>query len=253
MIRRCICLGKWGCLLAAIICSQVEMSWSQLLIEPKPSLPSAGKDVELHVKCSFEINHLSWFRGDKTEWSMNILTYYSESKFIPGPQYTKRETLMGDGSLYIKNLMTNYSGMYTLEIKTPELTIHNSVELRISITSNILHQNTLPPNSIKAPETKTTSPPGGKNYLAISVGATIGAVAVLTFVIIGSVIYIKKRSKKDTQEPVYHYVESVAPTREVVPYLEILPSSPPIYINPAYQDLTKPYEVAYTSLKKTDH
>ncbi|KAM4706758.1 cell adhesion molecule CEACAM8-like [Discoglossus pictus] len=263
---------QWGCLLAVCISSQIEKSCAQISIIPKPENPTVGNSVVLPINYYGEIQIITWFRNRGTIDSMEILTYNPVSRSPPnnGPQYTGRETVLEDGSLRISNLMTNYSGAYTLQITGQNTYVVGTAELTVSHASanSVSSENPVPP--LTNPDTGT-----GK-YIGAVVGAVVGGVAVLGLFIAGLVIYIKKWKRRPTQQPIFDATKSsteqtnqTSPTvGSLQPDMRRLPSIPshnfPIesrtadeqqinsgaddYENP-YMELTYEYQIAYDELQ----
>ncbi|XP_053559539.1 uncharacterized protein LOC128649975 [Bombina bombina] len=267
--------SKWWFLLAVLM-YQVEMNWSQLTVISQPLYPTEGQNVLLRVSFSSEIYNINWYRGSNTFYSMNILTYSPGSDVTHGPNYTGRETVLDDGSLHIRDLLTNYSGVYTLELTTPDYILKRNVDLTVSPasgnrnnmlstavpTTQLINSKTLTPRSIVLFRTKsfnefTTTYITASEKNNIVVGITVGSVVAISLFITGLVIYLKKYKRKGCVEQVYQDVYLADTVNEITPYSEYkptdqrsLPSIPLPNTYPTYQNTNSEEENHYMGLTK---
>ncbi|KAG8454049.1 hypothetical protein GDO86_000618 [Hymenochirus boettgeri] len=116
-----------------LIFAQVNLRFCQISITSVPLKPTTGQTVLLQVGYRGKILNINWYRGRGTANVINILTYSPGSEYnsTPGPQYSGREIVLDDGSLQISNILTNYSGFYTLQLTIPEDYLLEVVELTV--------------------------------------------------------------------------------------------------------------------------
>ncbi|XP_041446126.1 uncharacterized protein LOC121403020 isoform X3 [Xenopus laevis] len=169
-------LKQWGYLLSVFICSQM-MHISGLSITINPPKPISGQTVLLQFSYSGEIFIINWYRGRGTFIKRNILTYSpgSGEPATPGEECTWREKIVDNGMLEISNIMTNYSGEYTLQISTS-----NGLQTVTEELTVVRHTGYILPVLI-----------------------TIGAVIAIGILVLVVTIWHNKKKKRSFEEPVY--------------------------------------------------
>ncbi|XP_074075521.1 cell adhesion molecule CEACAM4-like [Macrotis lagotis] len=103
---------------ATILSSSIQLvSLTQLSIAPIPSYGSIGSNVTLSVQgIPKEPQSYSWFRKVSEE-SNKIISYAIRSaEQIQGLNYSGRESLFPNGSLFITNLTSNDGGVYIVQV-----------------------------------------------------------------------------------------------------------------------------------------
>ncbi|KAM4708992.1 uncharacterized protein O3C94_017435 isoform 2-T2 [Discoglossus pictus] len=258
---------KWGYLLAATITYwQVERSLTQVQITPVPPQPTVGQDVLLFVKFSENIININWYREDDENNDMNILTS-SEYSNTTGKQFTGRQTLRKDGSLYISNLMTSDSGIYIVQITTIYTFAVGSVMLTVSPAYGNLSpvsETTNPPinNGLTLMYSSSLSPRKKSGFLVI-VGVAIFAFVGLVLFIVGLFIWLRKRNRKAPQEAIYdepqhqdtHHMENhqldirPLPSTPDPPLSSVYKNITPDNEKGHYLDLSHPYRITYDELQ----
>ncbi|XP_063776222.1 carcinoembryonic antigen-related cell adhesion molecule 3-like [Pseudophryne corroboree] len=191
---------RWRCLLAALICMQVDRSVSYLTITSQPLKPTVGQTVLLNVKYGDAIRDISWYKGERREPSMNILKYtpkpYNTTTY--GPMFTGREKIMDNGSLQISNLTTSDSGIYTLVVTTVKSMITDNIQLTVksAVRSYPLPG---PPTRSPLPLSTTVVRLGDNNYNAV-IGIAIGLLAAVIVAVVVAVLLYRRfhRSPKAT-------------------------------------------------------
>ncbi|MEE6461770.1 hypothetical protein FKM82_001397 [Ascaphus truei] len=196
---------RWGFLLAALVYSQVERCWGQLSITPQPESPTVGGSVLLSVDYRGKILIINWYRGSAIEDNRNILTHSPGSSYpvTHGLMYTGRETVLDNGSLQISNLLTNYSGAYTLQLSTTGYPLMKTTEITVYPASE-----TTVPSAAQPAASETTVPsaaqPGFRNSVGAVAGIAVGAIVGISLIVAVVIILFKKchkTSRKPTYEP----------------------------------------------------
>ncbi|XP_078509043.1 cell adhesion molecule CEACAM6-like [Lissotriton helveticus] len=76
-----------------------------------------GQTVTLTAPVNVNLLTFAWYRGGMVADAQLIYNYFvSPPVQVNGPQYTDRETGRPDGSLVIRDLLTNYTGNYTVNV-----------------------------------------------------------------------------------------------------------------------------------------
>ncbi|OCT97135.1 carcinoembryonic antigen-related cell adhesion molecule 5 [Xenopus laevis] len=204
-------LKPWEYLLSALICIQIEFALSQISITTIPLRPAVGETVLLVVDYKKEILNINWYRGRGTADNINILTHSPGSDFnpTPGPQYTGREKVMDNGTLQISNVMTNYSGAYTLQLTIQEDHLVETQELTVESGSG--NEDNMPQETTMSirntfPSLLTTTKMIqhiGRTYYILPVLITTGVVIVSGILLIGVIICQKKKKKRSLKGTVY--------------------------------------------------
>ncbi|XP_063281876.1 uncharacterized protein LOC134566097 [Pelobates fuscus] len=271
MYQRNLSSKRWRYLLTVLLYSQVEICCSlYLIITIEPPKPAVGQSVLFLVPYTGELYNVNWYRGKGTGDKISILTHGPGSPYPPtrGPLYTGRETVMDNGTLQISDLMTNYSGFYTVEITTPAGLQYQSIELTVYADPNgdnnptkafpksYLTTTTQNPKSYhtRYPQDRPGSQPFKGSYIVIPVGISVGIVIVIGLVISGVIIWKKKCSKK-SQEPFYEEADKTTlATQEHITSkynLQVisrrLPSVPPFTNSAIYQDSNRNVEGNYVN------
>ncbi|XP_072463954.1 cell adhesion molecule CEACAM8-like [Notamacropus eugenii] len=108
---------------AVILSSYIQLaSLAQLSIAPIPSPGSVGSNITLAVHgIPKEPQSYSWFR-QMIEESSKIATYAVQSgEQTRGLNYTGRESIFPNGSLFITNLTSNDDGVYIIQVANKDL------------------------------------------------------------------------------------------------------------------------------------
>ncbi|XP_041446122.1 uncharacterized protein LOC121403020 isoform X2 [Xenopus laevis] len=187
------------------------MHISGLSITINPPKPISGQTVLLQFSYSGEIFIINWYRGRGTFIKRNILTYSpgSGEPATPGEECTWREKIVDNGMLEISNIMTNYSGEYTLQISTSNGLQTVTEELTVvpgnGNNDNVPEDTTLS-TSHTFPAFFTTAeliqPIGHTGYI-LPVLITIGAVIAIGILVLVVTIWHNKKKKRSFEEPVY--------------------------------------------------
>ncbi|MEE6461767.1 hypothetical protein FKM82_001397 [Ascaphus truei] len=230
----------------ALVYSQVERCWGQLSITPQPESPTVGGSVLLSVDYRGKILIINWYRGSAIEDNRNILTHSPGSSYpvTHGLMYTGRETVLDNGSLQISNLLTNYSGAYTLQLSTTGYPLMKTTEITVYPAS----ETTVP----------SAAQPGFRNSVGAVAGIAVGAIVGISL-IVAVVIILFKKCHKTSRKPTYEpekpaTAEHSSPGDYIQPDVRRLPSIPPLkfpadYENDNHNTEEQPYtELAYDYL-----
>ncbi|XP_048225114.1 carcinoembryonic antigen-related cell adhesion molecule 1 isoform X2 [Perognathus longimembris pacificus] len=121
-------------LTACLLALWTPSAMSQLRIESVPPNAAEGQDVLLRVHNQPANTQIyRWFRGATTEEAYRLAAYsLSSNESKPGPANSGRETILPHGSLAVRNVTVNDSGVYTLDIFDEDFTsIKASGQLRV--------------------------------------------------------------------------------------------------------------------------
>ncbi|KAJ1133233.1 hypothetical protein NDU88_011530 [Pleurodeles waltl] len=78
---------------------------------------AVGQTATIPAPVTADILSFAWYRGTAVVHPQLICTYLvPKSEQVNGPQYTGRESCSPDGSLQIRDLRTNYTGNYTVNV-----------------------------------------------------------------------------------------------------------------------------------------
>ncbi|KAJ1133214.1 hypothetical protein NDU88_011511 [Pleurodeles waltl] len=78
---------------------------------------AVGETATIPAPVTVKTFSFSWYRGTAVAASQLICTYFvSSPEQVNGPQYTGRESGRPDGALQIRDLRTNYTGNYTVNV-----------------------------------------------------------------------------------------------------------------------------------------
>eukprot|EP00079_Xenopus_tropicalis_P029269 XP_012824547.1 PREDICTED: carcinoembryonic antigen-related cell adhesion molecule 5-like isoform X2 [Xenopus tropicalis] len=205
-------LKQWRYLLSVLICT-LEVGLSQVSISIIPLRPAVGDTVFLVVDYKREILNINWYRGRGTADRINILTFSPGSEFdpTPGPQYTGREKVLDNGTLKISDLMTNYSGAYTLQLTIPDGHSIDTVEL--TVESGIGNKDNVPEDTsistsiafLSLTTTAKSIQDIGQTYstLYVLIITTVTVIVIVIGILVFGIIIWKKRKQRSLNEPVY--------------------------------------------------
>ncbi|XP_078507133.1 cell adhesion molecule CEACAM6-like [Lissotriton helveticus] len=113
--------GRWGWIDTAWVTSVwvtslFQCTAAQLSITPDVVTAAVGDTVTLSVRREGRFRYCNWFRGAGTDAKDQILGLFGSDPPSYGPKYTGRESVLPDGSLRITDVLTDHSGIYTVEM-----------------------------------------------------------------------------------------------------------------------------------------
>ncbi|XP_012824545.2 carcinoembryonic antigen-related cell adhesion molecule 3 isoform X1 [Xenopus tropicalis] len=194
-----------------LICIQMKMTLSELTITINPPKPISGQTVFLQFYYPGEIFIINWYRGSGTAVKRNILTYSPGFDPTPGDQYTWREKIVDNGTLEISNIITNYSGSYTLQISTPNGLQSGTTEL--TVVSGIGNKDNVPEDTsistsiafLSLTTTAKSIQDIGQTYstLYVLIITTVTVIVIVIGILVFGIIIWKKRKQRSLNEPVY--------------------------------------------------
>ncbi|XP_078507433.1 cell adhesion molecule CEACAM21-like [Lissotriton helveticus] len=101
----------WGSILTVCLSVWIQGAAAEVIDA------GVGQTATLTAPVTADILVSAWYRGTAVTASQQICYYvFSTSLQRNGPQYTGRETCGPDGSLVIRDLLTNHTGNYTVNV-----------------------------------------------------------------------------------------------------------------------------------------
>ncbi|XP_068097532.1 pregnancy-specific glycoprotein 22-like [Hyperolius riggenbachi] len=118
--------------LAVTLYACINMA-SGIDIEVVPPNPNKRSTVVLNVTgiTGGKIRFATWYRGQSTNASDQILNFFPPATPIKGSKYFSDAQGQANGSLVITNVQKDYSGYYTVQVQTDVLQ-QKSVELLVN-------------------------------------------------------------------------------------------------------------------------
>nr|XP_014354317.1 PREDICTED: carcinoembryonic antigen-related cell adhesion molecule 5-like [Latimeria chalumnae] len=99
---------------------------------PSPMIVKVEDDVTLPVRITGSFSFLKWYRELQGTDVNDMIAAIDAAGIVGlGTQYTGQEELLGNNSLLIQNVLTNYTSSYTVEIQSATNPQKYTVELKI--------------------------------------------------------------------------------------------------------------------------
>ncbi|XP_069057513.1 carcinoembryonic antigen-related cell adhesion molecule 5-like [Pleurodeles waltl] len=112
---------------------------------------AVGETATIPAPVTVKTFSFSWYRGTAVAASQLICTYFvSSPEQVNGPQYTGRESGRPDGALQIRDLRTNYTGNYTVNVIVSGASpVEATRQLRVSENVSIPVIQAMPQNPVE--------------------------------------------------------------------------------------------------------
>ncbi|KAJ1133279.1 hypothetical protein NDU88_011576 [Pleurodeles waltl] len=110
----------FSCSLPVLMTSLLQWSAAQLSVSPDVVTLAVGETVTLSVGYTGRVRYFNWFRGAGTDADEHILGVFGSAPPAHGPRYTGREAALPDGSLRIRDVQTDHTGTYTVQMYTDQ-------------------------------------------------------------------------------------------------------------------------------------
>uniref|UniRef100_H3A7X3 Ig-like domain-containing protein n=1 Tax=Latimeria chalumnae TaxID=7897 RepID=H3A7X3_LATCH len=126
---------------AFVLNGMLSGSSTQITV-PSPMIVKVEDDVTLPVRITGSFSFLKWYRELQGTDVNDMIAAIDAAGIVGlGTQYTGQEELLGNNSLLIQNVLTNYTSSYTVEIQTSDF--RNNIELGPYYLGELLQNTTI--------------------------------------------------------------------------------------------------------------